>query len=213
MFKAFVRVASRSVAIQLEEAAAAAKSRQTFVDGSNRVHQNVNKPQQVILEAKGFMREDSVKPKTTETQPELSVASKPLTARTVPERLAGTLASAPDNLTIESATLAPAAKQDISPTPEVPFQSGFKGTATELSPKVHSPPVDVTQPSVPPTAGRSQIDTTTPNPTLSGTTAIQDDVHPSEEIDDVEPEPVRLLAALYQSEPSDSRIASAPRQR
>jgi len=39
MFKAFARVAARSIAIQLEEAAAAARSKQPYVDPTPKIHQ------------------------------------------------------------------------------------------------------------------------------------------------------------------------------
>jgi hypothetical protein len=39
MFKAFARVAARSIAIQLEEAAAAAKAKQPYVDPTPKIHQ------------------------------------------------------------------------------------------------------------------------------------------------------------------------------
>jgi hypothetical protein len=39
MFKAFARVAARSISIQLEEAAAAAKAKQPYVDPTPKIHQ------------------------------------------------------------------------------------------------------------------------------------------------------------------------------
>lgn len=73
MFKAFARVAARSIAIQLEEAAAAAKAKQPYVDPTPKIHQY-----SAASKGKGKVGGDQADERPL-TQPGNGVAQAPVT--------------------------------------------------------------------------------------------------------------------------------------
>jgi hypothetical protein len=193
MFKAFARVAARSIAIQLEEAAAVAKSRQPYVDPVPRVHRYTKskKLEPVVAPNRNSETIGSLEVDDTQQQ-ELSVVQegrnvpdKPLEANKLLEskETSGTNSNAKDE--------------------DVPAMVASSSGTYERHPQ--------SQPAVPGTASQPAETSTRITSEAEPVEIVQEPpIEPSAVIDDVDPETVsydRTHRAALCTDPSPARQA------